>query len=303
MLQSRLEDVERSNGRLRVRVQDTEERLFLLQDRFEANRIASARRDTESFRVETSRPVSDSPRRRFESPVTSSAPPPYPNVDPLVSSLPVHRLEPGAPAPSVASPAAPVGAEEEVVIDQAAFEARFRGEAPISDSGSDERRPLPPVDVGGHRLPVVTGDAPSDNLALAAPATDVPEPVAGQSPLEVYRAGVDLFNEAEYAGALEAMERFVAMGPEPDYMDNAFYWMGESLYGLGEYRDALAYFERVVREFPDGNKVPDALLKQALSHERLSEFDRAREILATLADTFPTTNAGERAQQRLRDLE
>lgn len=294
----RIAELERTNGRLRIRIQDTEERMFLLQDRVEANRINVARRDTESFQEARSRTIEPAPTRRYQSPVTSSAPPPFPDVDPLVPDLPVHRLGPEAVA--VAPVALPMEEVEEVVIDQAAFEARFGTSGGSSSSApsrqvataAPERRALPPVDVGSHRLPTGAGD---DNRPIA--------PGANQSPLEIYREAVAQFNEAEYATALETLNRFIAVGPEEDYMDNALYWMGECLYGLGRYGEALGYFQRVVSEYPDGNKVPDSLLKEALTYERLSDADRARTVLATLVETYPSTDAAERARQRLRDLE
>lgn len=299
-MQARVEELERTNGRLRIRIQDTEERLFLLQDRVDANRVNVARRDTESFRQVRERSVAP---RQYESPVTSSAPPPFPNVDPLVPNLPVQRLGPAESTAPVAT--APVDDVPEVVIDQAAFDARFgnpsatttpRPATRSTSSGSSppQRQALPPVDVGSHRLPTASASGDDNRVASAD---------ASASPLEIYTSGVDLFNEAEYSQALDAMNRFVATGPQPDYMDNALYWMGECLYGLGRYDEALGFFQRVVSEYPDGNKVPDSLLKEALTHERLSNLSRAHEILTTLVETYPTTDAAERARQRLRDLE
>jgi tol-pal system protein YbgF len=192
---------------------------------------------------------------------------------------------------------------EEVVIDQAAFDARFGTEtasaapAPSSSrspSVTPTRRAQPPVDVGSHRLPTSDGD---DNRPVR------PDDRDSQTPLAVYQQAVEEFNSAQYAEALSSLNTFVASGPEADYMDNALFWMGECLYGLGRYSEALGFFQRVVSEYPDGNKVPDSLLKEALTYERLDNAPRAREILATLVETYPTTDAADRAQQRLRDLE
>ncbi len=294
-LGNRLAEMERTNGRLRIRLQDTEERLFLLQDRVEANRINVARRDTQSYRDVRERAptamVVEGTARRYQSPVTSAAPPPFPDVDPLVPSLPITRLGPDdAPAqPFVAPPSADM---DEVVIDQEAFDARFGGSGSSTSvaSAGSTRRPQPPVDVGSHRLP--TSD--DSNRAVA--------PGSAASPLEIYREAVEQFNAAEYATALSTLNTFVASGPEADYMDNALYWMGECLYGLGRYNEALGYFQRVANEYPDGNKVPDSLLKEALTFERLSNTQRATSVLTTLVETYPTTDAAERARQRLRDL-
>lgn len=291
-LQARLEEMERTNGRLHIRLQDTEDRLFLLQDRVEANRINMSRRDTQSIQ----RMRAERPTVRYESPLTSAAPPPRPDVDPLVPNLPVERLGP------TSTPVAPPLAEEveEVVIDQAAFDARF-GTTSASAAPAPTRtrtvtptpRAQPPVDVGSHRLPTSDGD---DNRPVRPSGES-------RSPLTVYQQAVEQFNAAEYAEALTSLNTFVASGPQADYMDNALFWMGECLYGLGRYSEALGFFQRVVSEYPDGNKVPDSLLKEALTYERLDNDPGAREILATLIETYPTTDAADRARQRLRDLE
>lgn len=298
-LQTRLEELERTNGRLHIRLQDTEERLFLLQDRVEANRINMARRDTQSIQ----RLRAERPTVRYQSPVTSAAPPPRPDIDPLVPNLPVQRLGPAT------SPQAEEEMEE-VVIDQAAFDARFSHEtttasaAPTrsrSRSSAPTPRAQPPVDVGSHRLP--TSDDSNRPVRPSSDSSSSGSSSASLSPRQIYDNAVEQFNAAEYADALTTLNEFVMTGPEPDYMDNALFWMGECLYGLGRYTEALGFFQRVVSEYPDGNKVPDSLLKEALTYERLQNDSRAREILATLVETYPTTDAADRAQQRLRDLE
>ena len=99
------------------------------------------------------------------------------------------------------------------------------------------------------------------------------------------------------------MERFLASNPEADYMDNALFWIGECHYGLGDYSESIRFFQRVVSEYPDGNKVPDSLLKVALTYERLNDIANAREVLVVLVETYPTTEAARRATERLRELQ
>ncbi len=299
-LTERISELERTNGRLRVRLQDTEERIFLLQDRVEANRINSMRRQTASYdRTRQSFQTAPTHTQRFESPVTSSAPPPFPDINPLVPELPVQRLAPDSANVELA----PLDEEPELVIDMAAYEARFGdepgGSRPRQASTAPSRRALPPVDVGHTRLQVVPVD--SSNRALV-PTVAAPEP-SEETPLSLYRSALDQFNGAEYTTALQSLNQFVAAGPEPDYMDNALFWMGECYYGLGRYDEALGFFQRVVSEYPDGNKVPDSLLKVALTYERLDNRASAREVLNVLVDTYPTTDAATRASERLRALE
>jgi tol-pal system protein YbgF len=128
-------------------------------------------------------------------------------------------------------------------------------------------------------------------------------PASNQSGLAIYRRALDEFNGGEYERSIESLREFIASGPEDDYMDNALFWLGECHYGLGRYQDALASFQQVVSSYPDGNKVPDSLLKVALTYERLSNDSSAREVLSVLVDTYPSTDAARRAEERLRALQ
>lgn len=320
-LQERVEDVERTNGRLRIQLRDAEDKIYLLEDRVESARINALRtpgvwvdprqRAVQRPPAGTQTPITSAPSPVFRSPVTQAGPPPNPHIDPLAppSDLPVVSAAPAVAAATRAETSAPdEGYEvEEAVIDMARYEERFGGEPggarPASSSSRSSatvatRTAVPPVDVGGHRLPV-SGD--SDNRVVRAePADPVEE---GRSSREVYEAAIEQFNRAEYPAALASLDSFMGMNPAVDYMDNALFWTGECYYGLGQYAQALSYFQRVVSEFPNGNKVPDSMLKIALTHERLDDPNAAREALQRVVDVYPTTPAAERAAERLRALQ
>jgi tol-pal system protein YbgF len=309
VMQARVAELERVNGRNRVLLEEMEERVFLLQDRVEAARLALQRRDSAPPAASASagQPVGGfAPYQPFPS---ASAPAVTPqNSTYPMPSLPVQRLGPqGAiPAPSPA----PMMAEEEgeeVVITMETLEARFGSEMRLAarmereSTGDTWNGP-----VGGDSLPVVPINRADAVAAVSAagstapPATDAATPNGG---LSDYRAALDLFNAGQYADALSRLQSFVNGAPEADYMDNALFWMGECHYGLGHFEQALGYFQRVVSEYPDGNKVPDSLLKVALSHERLSNTSEAIDILGVLAETYPATDAARRASERLRALQ
>jgi tol-pal system protein YbgF len=214
-------------------------------------------------------------------------------MDPLAApqDLPVFSMEPDAP---------------EVVIDMAVYAERFNDEPTLStDTATTSRQAPPPVNVGSHRLSTPRAET---TVAAADRNNRVVLPTAGnddnaRTPRQVYDAALEQFNNADYQGALISLSQYVEMGASPDYLDNAYFWIGESHYGLGQYNRALASFQRVVSDFPNGNKVPDSLLKIALTHERMSQQGEARETLRMLVDTYPTTNAAERAAERLRALQ
>jgi tol-pal system protein YbgF len=323
-LQTRLEEMERTGGRNRVLLEEMEERVFLLQDRMEAARIALQRRGPSDGWQPGPAPAGPAPGAVAWSgtpatmppaqpwspmPSASTPAPPRPDVDPLLRppALPVQRLVPdaGQGAAQGGTPVALPAAEEEVLITNATLAERYGSEVRLSAGApaSGGRPALP-----GHSQPLDPSDYPlqaggSDSTPAEPPRPPASAPSAtGAGGLGAYREAIDLFNGARYGEALQRLTDFIAGSPEPDYMDNALFWSGECHYGLGEYDRALAYFQRVVQEYPDGNKVPDSWLKLALTHERLGQMAEAVEALTTLTDTYPSTDAARRASERLRAL-
>ena len=128
-LRGRVVEMEETSGRNRVRMQDMEERIFLLQDRVEANRLALQRRDTEGYeglqRRYANQLTSPSPYTAQPiayPPPTTYAPPSHPDVDPLHAHLPVETLSPDQPSQSDPDDSAiPSDGVEEVVYTQADF--------------------------------------------------------------------------------------------------------------------------------------------------------------------------------------
>lgn len=315
-------ELERSNGRYRVRIEELEERVFLLQDRVEAARLTLERQRTSQPNHDIHLPGSGYPKPSGRDTASSGdffPQLPVVTLDPARPQPPAARKgasAPVAPAPQVgvATPNAAGNANgPEVVVDEGFYQkwlatngsrdARTPAKTTtVGGGGGGQRKALPPVVTNGDRLPAATQEAapvaarePSETAQAAAPLDG--------SPLVLYRTSLDAFNQGRYADAKAGLQKFVASGPADDYLDNAYFWLGECAYGEGRYDDALGLFQKVVSEYADGNKVPDALLKVALSYERLQQLDRTKEVLAQLAATYPSTDAARRATERMRALQ
>ncbi len=321
-MKDRMAELERSNGRYRVRIEELEERVFLLQDRVEAARLTLERQrsGSQSHDIQIPGPGYQQPVAR--APVGSGdffPQLPVVTLDPARPSAPVPRRPAATPAPAPVSPQVVAQAPEsnangpEVVVDEGFYQkwlaqngsrdARTPAKTTaVGGGGGGQRKALPPVVTNGDRLPAATPEA-TPVAAKAAPEPVVTGAVADGSPLVLYRTSLDAFNQGRYADAKAGLQKFVASGPAEDYLDNAFFWLGECAYGEGRYDDALGLFQKVVSEYADGNKVPDALLKVALSYERLQQLDRTKEVLAQLAATYPSTDAARRATERMRALQ
>ena len=93
-----------------------------------------------------------------------------------------------------------------------------------------------------------------------------------------------------------AFGEFIGRFPQSDLADNAQYWMGECLYGQKSFKEARDAFKAVSDHFPFGNKVPDALYKQALCERELGDAAAAAETLKRLTEFFPDSEAAAKAR-------
>ena len=104
-------------------------------------------------------------------------------------------------------------------------------------------------------------------------------------------------------GARKAFLTFLKDYQDHHLADNAQYWIGESYYTERNYEMALLAFQRVIEDYPRGNKVPDAMLKVALSLKELGRMEEAKKALVKLIQEYPSSEAATIARNRLRNME
>jgi tol-pal system protein YbgF len=339
-LKSRLEEVERNNGRLSVRIEELEDQIFLLQDMTESNRIALRRRGymkRGGFLTQQGDARAQAPQPTPESYYGSGSP--YGNQQPNpsyqerapqrrnVTRIPLSRGQSGAygpensrpadrpadqrrdqreQAPSQARRAAETGDGDELVITDEDFR-RFAGDSPRKSKSSSSSSSS--SSSGRTAQPPVTDEklSTTEESDSQAESSDAPEAQTAAAnvdkPLDLYKKALSDYRAGDYAVALTGFRAFLNAGPNSNYLDNALYWVGECHYGIGDYEKAVEYFQRVLREQPDGNKVPDAMLKMSLAYERLGNPEQSSVLLEKLTNRYPTTNAGRLGAQKLSELQ
>jgi tol-pal system protein YbgF len=109
-----------------------------------------------------------------------------------------------------------------------------------------------------------------------------------------YDAALALVNARQYDRALDALAAFLIKYPDHPYADNAMFWRGECYFAKGDYLHAAEQFEGTITRFPAGNKAPDALLKLGMSHQKLGNPVKAKEVFDRLAQTYPRSEAARR---------
>ena len=309
-LQARLDESERVNGRLTVRIEELEDAVFLLQDRVDANRIALQRRGIMGPQATANTYAQRAPQGTHY----GTAPPVYPQPRQVAPEQTVTRIPLGGgeqpyvdqvptsnvPVATTTTTTATGGEDSDVVVigedEFRQFERRHGGttsgvQAKSPSGSSSGKRAQPPVT--SERL------ATTEELDPGPSKPADSKPASRKEALTTYKDALAAYRGGEYASALGGFEAFLASGPQADYVDNALYWIGECHFGLGKFDAAVSYFQRVMAEQPDGNKVPDAMLKMSLAYDRTGRAEQASKLLEDLTRQFPATNAGRLASQKL----
>jgi tol-pal system protein YbgF len=262
-LRHRLDEAQRRETVSENKIQELEDRVFLLTDQLESQKVAATR---------------------------TAAPAPR---------LPVVTLRPTAADDAPADDGAGVEYQGDA---RTATPDRVRPLVRLDESrpsyvkhAAPAPPPVAPAD-GRENL----GVAPAPPVARAIEKGERERPVA--DPLKLYRAAYDDLRAGRHDEAVRGFRDFVRLYPRHDYADNAQYWLGECFYDRKQYAEAAAEFHKVVARWPLGNKAPDALLKLGFSLLASGDTQKGREALRELPGTYPRTEAARLAEERLAQL-
>jgi tol-pal system protein YbgF len=130
------------------------------------------------------------------------------------------------------------------------------------------------------------------------------EEAAGEmTPTSVYLAAFGEFAAGRYENAAAEFETFLEKFPDNTYAGNARFWLGESYFSLGRYAQAIAEYNQIVNLYPRNQKVPEALMKMVQGYRRLSQEDKAQEVLRFLLSNYPDSPAARTLSEENGNLE
>lgn len=118
-----------------------------------------------------------------------------------------------------------------------------------------------------------------------------PNPDPDASPKQIYESAYGYLLQRDYGAAEAAFEDFLKRFPNDPLGANAQYWLGESLYVRGQYRAAASAFLKGYQNYAKSAKAPEALLKLAMSLQRLGQKDAACTSFGELSSKFPSAPA------------
>ena len=122
------------------------------------------------------------------------------------------------------------------------------------------------------------------------------------TPDSVYMKGLETFKTGNMPAARGIFTKFLDQYPEHDLAANAHYWIGETYYSEKEYEPAILAFQEVIKNHPQKEKVPAAMLKQAMAFKAINDTKNARYVLKKLVESHPKSEEIKKAKELLKEL-
>jgi len=119
------------------------------------------------------------------------------------------------------------------------------------------------------------------------------------TPDSLYMKGLDVFKAGDMPAAREIFTKFLEQYPQHDLAANAHYWIGETHYSEKGYEPAILAFQEVIKNYPTKDKVPAAMLKQAMAFNAINDSKSAKYVLKKLTEAFPKSDEAARAKDLL----
>jgi len=140
-----------------------------------------------------------------------------------------------------------------------------------------------------------------DELTKKVTELTQPKEVA-PTPDSIYMKGLDVFKAGDMPAAREIFTKFLEQYPQHDLAANAHYWIGETHYSEKSYEPAILSFQEVIKNYPLKEKVPAAMLKQAMAFKAINDTKSARYVLKKLGESFPKSDEATKAKELLKEM-
>ncbi|GFE62587.1 tol-pal system protein YbgF [Geobacter sp. AOG2] len=132
---------------------------------------------------------------------------------------------------------------------------------------------------------------------LAQPKKEEPP-----TPEAFYTKGLETFKAGDMPGARDIFTKFLEQYPQHDLAANAQYWIGETFYNEKGYEPAILAYQEVIKQYPGKDKVPAAMLKQAMCFRLIKDVKSAKYVLKKLEETFPKSEEAKKAKALLKEI-
>jgi tol-pal system protein YbgF len=145
---------------------------------------------------------------------------------------------------------------------------------------------------------VAPGATPGTLAPRTTPRPNVPTPEEEAA----WTAAFNALKNGKYDDAIRGFKGMVEQWPQGYYVENAWYWMGETYLIKRDYSSAASSFQSLTQSFPASPKMADGLYKLGLAQIELKKNADAKASLERVVAEYPSTNAAELARKKLQQL-
>ncbi len=176
-------------------------------------------------------------------------------------------------------------------------------------SGSQLARVTPDkkkVKIGS--APVVNGEETAAQASVAtAPKVEEVQPqvktvVTPDLTSEPFNQAMQQYQAKKYQDAYRGFEQVLAGNPQGKRAAETLFYMGECLFYQGEYDLAILDYQKVISNHSRNSLTPQALLKQGMSFEKLTDHETAKIIYKKLINDYAGSSEAGQAKSRLANL-
>lgn len=144
---------------------------------------------------------------------------------------------------------------------------------------------------------MISNDPDRSEQASAQQSFQQPSVNSGGSAKELYETAYGYLLQQDYGAAEVSFEDFLQRHPTDRLAADAQYWLGETLYVQRRYKPAAQAFLKVMQKHQGSAKVPNSLLKLAMTLEQLGQKDCA--LFTELDTRHPNAAADVKSRARL----
>jgi tol-pal system protein YbgF len=154
-----------------------------------------------------------------------------------------------------------------------------------------------PVSAG----PVAKAKEPPKALPTSKAEYLSPAPTAAPAEADkVFAEGMRLYKAKKYTEARAKFSRYLKEQAKGAKAQEAKYYLADSFYKEGNYQQAALEFHRMAGQFPKSVLAPAALLRQALSYQKLQQTGSYHQTLNKLIKSYPKSPEAKEAAKWLK---
>lgn len=128
------------------------------------------------------------------------------------------------------------------------------------------------------------------------------QPVTPPTPDGSYMKALELFKAGDMSSSRAGFTSFLEQFPQHDLAPNAYYWIGESYANEKNYEPAILAYQEVISRFPTKDKVPAAMLKQAMAFKAIKDTKSAKYVLKKVVEGYPKSEEAKKAAELLKEM-